>query len=106
MRIIINKTYYKNSVKGREPIKYSVKQPKGVGTDVHASIKIDPVLKKHKDLRKALLYHEKREISAWGSGKTNAHSLARKREPKLTKNIGGVSGFWKEIGRREKLNGK
>ena len=102
MKIRLVKKYYKQSRKGREPVTYSAKQPSGVGTDVHATLYLDPVLRKHKDLRKGLIHHEKEELKAWGSGKSGGHTIARKKESKLTRNIGGVSGFWKEIERRKK----
>lgn len=102
MKVRIRKTYYKRTQKGRDPIKFHAVQPGGINTDVHAVIKLDPVLRKHKDLRKAMLNHEKYEISDWGRGCTKAHTHAKRREPKLTRNIGGVAGFWKLINRREK----
>jgi hypothetical protein len=103
MNVKIKKVYYKRSQRGRDPIKFEAVQPNGIGTDVHAKIKIDPILRRHKDLRKAMLGHEVYEIKDWGRGCDNAHSHAKHREPKLTKNIGGVSGFWKEIKRRESV---
>lgn len=100
VRVKLTKRYYKRSRPGEEPIKYKAKQPGGVGSTVHATIHLDPVLKKHPDLRKAMISHEINEIKDWASGKTGSHKKARKKEPKLTRNIGGVSGFWKEIRRR------
>ena len=105
MKVKVKKVYYKRIQKGRDPIKFEAVQPNGIGEDVHATIKIDPILKKHKDLRKAMLRHEVYEIVDWGRGCNNAHSHAKRKEPKLTRNIGGVSGFWKEIKRREKRKG-
>ncbi|KKL86535.1 hypothetical protein LCGC14_1943760 [marine sediment metagenome] len=102
MKLYIKKKYYKRSRKGREPVSYHAKQPKGVGTDVHATLYLDPVLKKHRDLRKGLIRHEKEELKAWGRGKSGGHTIARRKEPKLTRDIGGVSGFWKEIERRKR----
>ena len=101
MKVYVTKRYYKRSRPGEEPIKYSAKQ-KRVGADVHAKVMMDPVLKEHDDLRRALLRHELSEIRSWGRGESNAHSKARKKEPKAIRNIGGVSGFWREIRRREK----
>lgn len=101
MKVYITKRYYKRRRTGEEPIKYKAKQ-KRVGSDVHATVYMDPILKKHPDLRKALVRHETNEIRAWGKGSTSGHSKARKREPKAIRNIGGVSGFWREIKRREK----
>jgi hypothetical protein len=101
MKIRVKKRYYKRSQRGREPIKYHASQPRGIGTDIQATIKIDPVLKRHKDLRKSLLKHEMDEIREWGRGRRAGHTKARKREPKKIRTIGGVSGFWKEIERRE-----
>ena len=103
MKLALKRRYYTTSRRGREPIRYHVRQPKGVGTTVHGVIYMDPVLRRHSnaDLRKALVGHEVREIRAWGAGKLASHSKARNQEPALTKKIGGVSGFWKEISRRE-----
>ena len=99
MKITIKKEYYKRSRPGEEPIHYRVHQK---GDVVHATVKMDPVLKKHDDLRNALVTHERREITAWARGDTAAHSHAKAKEPKAIRNIGGVSGFWREIKRREK----
>ena len=93
--------YYKRVRRGEEPIRYTVRQPGGVGTTAYATIYLDPILKKHADLRKALVNHELREIKAWAIGRTGSHTGARREEPVLTRDIGGVSGFWKEIKRRE-----
>ena len=104
MKIFITKRYEKRVNAGRqpEPIRFHVEQPKGVGTDVHATITMNPVLRKHPDLRKAMLGHEVHEIKEWGKGGHAAHAKSHRKEPKLTRGIGGVSGFWKEIKRREK----
>ena len=93
--------YYKHVRRGEEPIRYTVKQPKGVGTAAFATIYLDPILKKHPDLQRALLKHEINEIKAWATGKVGVHIKARGKEPALTRKIGGVSGFWEEIKRRE-----
>ena len=45
--------------------------------------------------------HEKEEIEHWGHGHPASHHVARFHEPKLTRTIGGVSGFWKEIEKRQ-----
>lgn len=102
MKVILKKEYYSRSKRGREPIKYHAKQPKGVGTDVFAIVRLDPILRKHKDLQKVLLHHERNELQEWGKGSRGSHSKARRKEPRLTRSIGGVSGFWKEIERRER----
>jgi len=93
--------YYKHVRRGEEPIRYTVRQPEGVGTTAYVTIYLDPILKKHPDLKRALVKHEIDEIKAWAMEKTGSHAKARHREPALTRNIGGVSGFWKEIKRRE-----
>jgi hypothetical protein len=99
MRYTFKKEYYKRRRPGEEPISFHASQK---GNRVKATIKMDPVLKKHPDLRKALLAHETSEIKAWATGDTAAHSQARAKEPVAIRNIGGVSGFWREIKRREK----
>ena len=40
--------YFKNIRHGKEPCKYEASQPNGVNTDVYATIKLDPILKKKK----------------------------------------------------------
>lgn len=102
MKIYVTKKYYKRSVKGREPIKYNAKQPKGVGTDVHATVMLDPVLKKHGDLREALLRHERKEMLLWGKGESGCHRKALLSESDKIRRLGGVSGFWREVERRKK----
>ena len=106
MKIKVKKIYYKKSQHGRNPIHFEATQPNGIGTDVKAVIKIDPILRKHhnKDLRQAMMGHELYEIKDWANGCDKAHHHAKRREPKLTKEIGGVTGFWREIKRRQ--NGK
>jgi hypothetical protein len=104
VKVKICKVYYKKSQVGRDPIKFHAVQPKGIGTDIKATVKLDPVLrqKRHKDLHKAMMGHELYEIKDWGQGCDKAHHHAKRKEPKLTRKIGGVSGFWQEISRREK----
>lgn len=102
MKVTIKKRYYKRSQHGRNPIHFIAEQPKGVGTNVVAVVIIDPVLKQHKDLQQAMLGHEKYEITDWAKGCNKAHHHAKRREPKLTREISGVRGFWKEIERRRK----
>ena len=105
MKVKIIKKYYRRSQKGRDPIKFHAVQSGGIGTDVHAVVRLDPILRKHKDLRKAMLNHEEYEITDWGRGCNKAHHHAKRREPVLTRKIGGVSGFWKLVGKREKRKG-
>ena len=100
--IVITKRYYPKSLVGREPIRYSAKQPNGVGSTVYATIYLDPILRKYPDLERALISHEVNEIRAWSIGRSGAHTIARSVEPKMLQDIGGVTGFWREIARREK----
>jgi len=102
MKVKIRKVYYKNVRHGRDPIHFHAVQPNGVGTDVHAELHIDPILRKHKDLKRAMVNHEKHELMMWGKGHADAHQHAKRKEPKLTRCIGGVNGFWNEIKKREK----
>jgi hypothetical protein len=96
LRIVIKKVYFKRSRKGQSPITYEAIQS-GVGKTVHAVIKIDPILKKHKLLEKSMLQHEHDEINHWGLGKKgNAHYSAKSKESKLTKNL-SVNGFWQKV---------
>ena len=106
VKITLKEKYYKKSKLNREPIKYHAEQPGGLGTKVTAVVHMDPVLKQYPDIRKAMLQHERREISDWSIGKTSAHKRAKAKEPRVIKDIGGVSGFWKEVRRREKKMAK
>jgi len=83
-------------------MKFHAEQHEGVGSTVHAIIFIDPVLKKHSDLRNPMLKHEQDELKHWGMGhKGCSHRHAKNREPRLTRNL-TVDGFWQEIKRRQK----
>jgi hypothetical protein len=99
MKVKIRKVYYKSIRKGREPARYLAVQPGGLGTEVHAVIRLDPVLKKHKVLRNAIVNHEKYEIYDWGKGCPHAHKHAKHKEPKLTRKM-NVKGFWEYVGKR------
>lgn len=101
MKIKIRKKYLKRNYTNDSPVKFHARQPNGVGTDVQAIITIAPVLRKHPDLRKPMVKHEVDEIKHWAVNHSGSHDHAKGKEPKLTRNIGGVSGFWKEIKRRE-----
>jgi len=111
MKVKIKKVYYKRSQHGRNPIHFHAEQPKGVGTNIVAELHIDPILRKksNKDLRQAMVNHEKDEIKAWGNGCSvhEAHHHARRKEAVLTKTLAkkGNKGFWQEIKRRQQ-NGK
>lgn len=98
----INKVvWYKKSRPGQEPVRYVAQK---IGQkNVYVTLYADPVLKKkkNKDLKKALFTHEIREAMLWSRGSTHAHTEARKAEPNETEHIGGVSGFWKEVKRRD-----
>jgi len=102
MKVHVKKRYYKRNLRHRSPATYEAEQPHGVGTDVHATIKMSPILRKHKDLRDGILKHEMEEITAWGRGSTRPHRTASSKEPLITRKLGGERGFWKEIDRREK----
>lgn len=96
-------SYYKRSNKQRPPATYRAKRK---GGKVVADIKLDPILKKHKDLRRGVLKHEKDEIRAWARGNTAPHRYASKREPRVTHRLGGERGFWREIERRERARAR
>ena len=102
MKVKIRKKYLKTNRAWQSPIKFRATQPKGENTDVHALIIMQPVLKKHPDLRKPMIRHEVDEIKHWGEGSCchHAHKHAKSREPKLTRNM-SVNSFWSEIKRRK-----
>ncbi len=95
--------YYKNIRKGKEPCKYSAIQPKGKGTDVYATIKLDPILrkKKLKSIKNGMLKHETVEITRWAKGDRYSHRDANYSEPKVTKKLGGTVGFWQAVKRKK-----
>ena len=76
MKLYVKKRYYKRDRRSESPAVYEARQPKGVGTDIHATIRMSPILKKHGDLRKGILRHETEEIKAWGRGSTRPHRIA------------------------------
>ena len=97
MKLHIKKVYYKRVRNGKEPCKYSAVQPKGKGTDVYATIKLDPILrkKKLKSIKNGMLKHEEVEIKRWAKGDRYSHRDAEKAEPKITRNkVRNVNLFW------------
>lgn len=97
MKFHIRKVYYKKPRVGKEPCKYVAVQPKGKGTDVYATIKLDPILrkKKLKPIKNGMLKHETVEIKRWAKGDRYSHRDAEKREPPyLRDKIKNVRGFW------------
>ena len=103
MRLNLKTQYYQRSRRGKSPATYRARQPSGAGTDVHATVKLDPVLRKHPDLRRHIMAHEKREIKAWGSGmsRDRASRLAE-RATKRDDHFDTRSEFWGLIDKRKK----
>jgi hypothetical protein len=97
MKISIDESYYARSRRGKSPASFHAVQH---GDTIKAKVKLDPVLKKHKDLLSGIRKHEREEIKAWGNGHHTPHLHARSKEPNVTRNLGGVKGFWNEIDRR------
>lgn len=95
--------YYKTSDRNRSPATFQTVQPNGVGTGSYATVMLDPILKekKNRDLKRAILRHEKTEIDAWEAGSPLPHTYAKGKENKLTKNINYAHQFWNEIDRRK-----
>lgn len=91
--------YYKRTRKGGEPCKYVATQPNGVNTDVYATIKLDPILrkKKLKPIRDGMMKHEINEITRWGKGAEHSHRISNSQEPLASRKVGGVAGFWKKV---------
>jgi predicted SprT family Zn-dependent metalloprotease len=90
--------YYKKIRRGKEPCKYVARQPRGENTDVYATIKLDPILrkKKLKKIKNGMMKHEIVEITRWGKGDRYSHRDAEKAEPAITrKKVRNVSLFWK-----------
>lgn len=104
MKIHIKKEYYKNIRRGKSPCKFVAKQPKGIGTDVYAKIRLDPILKKKKlkPIREAMLGHEMNEIKTWSKGRCKPHLSANAKEPQESRVLGGTKGFWKYC-KKEKI---
>jgi hypothetical protein len=102
MKVHIKKTYLKRNLRKHSPARFHARQPKGVGTDVFATVKLAPVLRKHKDLHKGIMKHEEHEIREWGKGRHDAHERARLKEPKATRKLASTKEFWQEIERRKR----
>ncbi len=102
MRIKTSVSYYKGERRGKSPAIYKANQPRGIGTTVHAKIKLDPSLKRNPDLRKYVLLHERDEIKAWGMGKPKqtAHKIARKATTKDDR-FDSATEYWRILKRRE-----
>jgi len=96
--------YYKNSSRYRSPATFNAVEPQGVGGDIYAVIKEDPILKRkrERDLKRAVERHEKDEIHAWGKGSFFPHQVAKGRETNLTKEMQTPQDFWREVDRRER----
>jgi hypothetical protein len=96
--------YFKNIRHGKEPCKYEASQPNGVNTDVYATIKLDPILrkKKLKPIRDGMLKHEITEITKWGRGAEHSHQAANRVEPAASQRLGGVDGFWNKVNQMKK----
>jgi len=97
MKISIEESYYKRSRRGKSPASFHAVQH---GDNIKAKVKLDPVLKKHRDLLRGVRKHEREEITAWGKGHHAPHLHARSKEPRITRELGGIKGFWREIDRR------
>jgi hypothetical protein len=105
MKIHKKIVYFKNIRQGKEPCKYEASQPNGVNTDVYATIKLDPILKKKKlkAIRNGMVGHEVNEMTHWGQGKTGSHRFANAKEPAITRiKCEGVAGFWRQVSQMKK----
>jgi hypothetical protein len=104
MKIHIKKKYYKNVRRGKAPCKFTASQPKGIGTDVYATVRVDPILKKKKlkPIKDAMIKHEVNEIKTWGKGRCKPHISANRLEPQASRVLGGTKGFWKYL-KKEKI---
>ena len=96
LKIHVRKKYLKRDYVGKSPIHFHAVQPKGVGTDIHATLTLAPVLKKHPKLRNPMVQHELDEIKHWGEGKAGSHDHAKRREPKLTREL-TIDTFWRKV---------
>ena len=104
MKVHVEKEYYKNVRKGKSPCKFTARQPNGIGTDIYAKIRLDPILrkKKLKPIREAMVRHEMNEIETWGKGRCSPHRSANSKEPRVSKVLGGTKGFWNYVKREVK----
>ena len=97
LKIHVRKKYLKRDYVGKSPIHFHAVQPNGVGTDIHATLTLAPVLKKHPNLRKPMVQHELNEIEHWGRGLSgNSHDHAKRREPALTREL-TIDTFWRKV---------
>jgi predicted SprT family Zn-dependent metalloprotease len=104
MRLHKKIVYYKNIRPGQEPCKYEASQPGGVNTDIYATIKLDPILRKRKlkPVRAGMMKHEIVEITRWGQGDRYSHRDAERQEPAITRKMGGVKGFWNHVNKMKR----
>jgi len=100
MKVSYRIHYSEDKRRNVSPARYTAQRK---GDWVIAHITLHPVLRKYSGLRRGVLGHEMDEIAAWARGNTASHRYANDHEPKVTKKLGGVKGFWKEITRREKV---
>lgn len=94
----IIKKYYKRSRRGEPVIMYHAKDTNGdfkLDKKDKVIVKIDPALKKRKDIERSLMKHEKTELMlrARGVNLNKAHRIARSKESKLTRNK-SLSDIW------------
>ena len=68
-----------------------------------ATLKIDPILRKRKakKIRDSIMKHEMEEIKmrCLGLGEARSHKHAVSREAKVSRNVRGNTGMWKEFER-------
>ena len=104
MRVQTKTSYYKRGRRGKSPATYRARQPIGIGTTVHADIKLDPVLRKMPKERRLIMLHEQREIRDWGKGMSvgKADRLA-KRATKRDDHFDTSGEFWGLAKRRGSL---
>ena len=101
MRVKAKTSYYKRSRRGKSPATYRARQPRGIGTTVHADIKLDPVLRKMPKERRLIMLHEQREIRNWGKGmsRDKASRLAE-RATRKDDHFDTSREFWGLVGKR------
>jgi hypothetical protein len=97
----IVKKYYKKPRRGEPIIRYKAKDSNEnfrLDKGDKIIIRIDPALKKRRDIERSLMKHEKTELMLRAKGvKLNkAHRIARSKEPKLTRNK-SLNDIWKML---------
>lgn len=91
--------YYKRKRPNKSPATYHASQRYGVGTDIKATIKLDPILKDRPKERRIIINHEMEEIRNWGKGLKRRKAHKKAQRTKKDNYIDTPKEFWNIIKR-------